>query len=63
MQLDELIEVVEKQKECVGCLGANSSYACKFCNNYVSLSLEKLREMYNDILNILNAGREEHKNG
>ena len=48
MVVDELLEVVEKQKECVGCIGANRSYACNFCKNYVSL--EKRREMYNDIL-------------
>ena len=48
MQVDELLEVVEKQKECVGCIDANRSYNCKLCKNYVSLA--KREEMYNDIL-------------
>lgn len=47
MLIDELIEVVEKQKECVGCIADNRTYACNFCKNYVSL--EKQREMFADI--------------
>lgn len=47
MLIEELIEVVGKQKECVGCLGATRSYACNHCKNYVSL--EKRREMFADI--------------
>lgn len=45
MQLDELIEVVEKAK---GCTCSTESYICNSCKNYVSP--EKREEMYNDIL-------------
>ena len=52
MLVEELIEIVEKKRNCIDCTGctfANKllNFNCNRCKNYVSL--EKQREMYADI--------------